>query len=771
MKKAAVLALALAFAMRLPCGAAVLSPAAPRPFPSPRSVQEQAPVIIAGRIIDKETKDPLPAYVLAEDGRGVSADGQGRFRLSVTGKAGAPVKLQVFLIGYRTAELTVRAGDMALSIALDLAPLPAREISVTADSGLTDAKNARTIKLDKMDVYTLPGTAADPILAAEVLPGVNALPDTSSLLIRGGAPDEVAYFFDGIEIPHPFLSESLHESYFSIFDNQIVRSFSVATGGYAPRYGNALSGVMDLTAKDSPPKGEGGIGLSVMGLNSYVGLPVGGRGSLIASYSRSDSGLLTALNGRRGNRFGSENAFAKAGLDLGNGHQLRFYGLSDTYDFYRSGEFGVGSGNVMAAATWTAAWTNKFATKAVAAWTRYSVDYREAGGAAGAGTADAGTGAGTDGTAPAATTAATRDAALQARFDAMWDLDRHYLEFGADALGRRLETTVGSGAAAAAGAPDDAAGDVYASRLRATRVGLYFNDKFRLSDRLYLNAGARAAGYDGGARAWAFDPRLSVVYLAGKSDALRFSTGIYHQFGDAAVLFAHPALEPKSATHFALSFDRVRDDLDLRATVYDKEYRRLFLTGADGAVTNSGRGYARGAEIFLKKKLKAFEVLGVYNFLTSKRMEGDVRALVPSPYEVAHSATAIVRWLFKGGSLGVRYSFASGRPYTPLAAIAYMGQDETGGAAAGGALAAEAATLAWGDPFSARYPDFRRLDINGTANLKAFGRMLVLYFGVTNVFDDVNILRYDYSPVTGERADQQSIFGRTLFVGAYVPFF
>ena len=241
-KKAAALALSLAIA-------AVLSPAAPL-FSSSAPRPDQDSVWIAGRIFDKETKDPLPGYVLAEDGRGVSADGQGRFRLAVAAKAGAPVKISVFLIGFRTKELTVRAGDAALAVALDLEPLAAREISVTADSGLTDAKNARTVKLDKMDVYSLPGTAADPILAAEVLPGVNSLPDTSSLLIRGGAPDEVAYYFDGIEIPHPFLSESLHESYFSIFDNQIIQSFSVATSGYSPRYGNALSGVMDLTAKD-----------------------------------------------------------------------------------------------------------------------------------------------------------------------------------------------------------------------------------------------------------------------------------------------------------------------------------------------------------------------------------------------------------------------------------------------------------------------------------------------------------------------------------------
>ncbi len=697
---------------------------------------------IEGRIFDSDTKDPLPAYVLAEDGRGCSADGRGRFRLAVAGKAGAAVKLSVFLIGYKKKEVTARIGE-TLAIPLDLEPLPAREISVTADSGLTDAKNARTVKLDKMDVYSLPGTAADPILASQVLPGVNALPDTSSLLIRGGAPDEVTYFFDGIEIPHPFLSESLHESYFSIFDNQVIQSFSVATSGFSPRYGNALSGIMDLTAKDSPAKGEGGLGLSIMGLSSYVGVPLKGWGSFVGSYNRSFSDILTGLNGRHGNRFGSENAFGKFNIRLGSAHQIRFYGLSDTYDYYQSGAFGVGSGNLMAAATWTAAWTGRFATKATAAWTRYDVDYREVG-----------------------LDARTRDEAVQSRMDAMWDLDRHYLEFGADIMGRRLDANAAGTAVGLTGGSDSgmAAGD-YATRVGATRFGFYANDKFRLTDKLFLNAGGRAAALDVRTSSWGFDPRLSIVYLSGPSDAVRFSTGLYHQFGDPATLRAYPSLSPKSAVHFALSFDRIRDDLDLRATVYDKEYRHLFLTGEDGAVTNGGKGYARGAELFLKKKFKSFEALVVYNFLHSRRMEDDIRFLAPSPYEVMHSATGIFRWIFKGGALGIRYSYASGRPYTPLEGMVYSGQDGNG-------TGSEAvATLVWGDPFSARYPAYKRMDINGSANIKAFGRMLVLYFGMTNVFNDVNILRYDYASDTGVRADQQSIFGRTLFIGAYIPFF
>ena len=52
-----------------------------------------------------------------------------------------------------------------------------------------------------------------------------------------------------------------------------------------------------------------------------------------------------------------------------------------------------------------------------------------------------------------------------------------------------------------------------------------------------------------------------------------------------------------------------------------------------------------------------------------------------------------------------------------------------------------------------------------------FNRLIVIYFGVTNVLNNKNISRYDYGDDYAGRKDQQSIFGRSLFVGIYVPFF
>jgi hypothetical protein len=683
----------------------------------------QETIWVEGRVFDRDTKDPLPAFVMAGNGRGVSADARGKFRLRLERPASGPVLLTVFLLGYRRKEVEAKPGE-ALSIALALEPLAAREITVTADSVVSDGKGRTTVALTKMDVYRVPGAAADPLYASQVLPGVNSMPDSSSLLIRGGGPEEVGYYFDGIEITHPFLSESLHESYFSIFDNQIVENFSVATSGMPPRSGNALSGTMDITAKDLAAKAEGGVGVSILGLNSYASLPLGNAGSIVVGYDRGFSDWLTRLNSRgTGGKFRTEQGFGKGIFKVGKSNLVRVYGLSNGYRFSQSGDFDIASRNTLAALSWTSTLSKRFVLKGLAAATRYEMDFDR----------------------PAAPLrVGDRDDVLEARADGLWDLDRHLVEFGADIQGRTIRTSVASAS--------DAAYDV-----RGTRLGFYLQDQFRMTDKVYVTLGGRGLLLDLSGRGWTFDPRASAALFLTKRDVFRASAGLYRQYGDYFDIQRNLGLGPKSAALFALSYDRITEALEFRATLYDKEYRHLYLTDAVGGTSDAGRGFARGAELFLKKKSAHYDLLVVYNYLASKRAENEVGSLAPSPYEIPHSTTAIFSWKLKKGTIGLRYSYAAGRPYTPLDGRV---REEGSGAYA----------PVWGEAMSARYPAYQRIDLNGSWTVEVFKKMAVLYFGITNLLDARNVTRYEYGNGYDARAEQSSIFGRSLFIGVYVPF-
>ena len=690
----------------------------------PYLLQAQQSFFIEGKVIDKETKDPLPAYILEEEGgAGITADGSGYFKLTLKRqKIPQTLKLSVWLIGYKKKDIEAKIGEY-LTVELELEPIQANEIVVTADSIVSDGKSQKTVTMNKMDIYTTPGAAADPLYASHILPGVNSLPDASSMLIRGGAPDEVGYFFDGIEVEHPFLSESLHESYFSIFDNQVIENFNISTSGFHPKYGDSLSGIMDISVKDAVSKGEGGLGLSVLGLNSYAGLPLKGIGSFVGSYNLGYSDLMTWMNNRKGREFKTENTFGKFHLQLNKSNSIRIYGLYDEYNFTQTDEFSADSKNKIAAVSWTSTLAKNLVTKLHLSRVGYDVSFHI----------------------QDSLKIETKDEAWQGRLETAVDLGRHFLEFGADLQKRSTEVNIMEN-------------ETQTYQVQGTRKGFYFNDKFRISDNLFANLGARLFSLDLLNNEWHFAPRTSLAYLLTRDDVIRFSLGAYQQFGDYFTLKNNPSLKPKLAVHCALSYDRIKEETELRATLYDKEYRNLFLNKEEGAVSNEGYGYARGAEFFLKKKKKRYDAILVYNFLNSKRKENDAFVLSNSPYEIAHSLTAIFKWKFKDGSLGIRYSYASGRPFTPLAGREWDSESQS-------------YLPVWGAPFSERYPFYERLDISGSKTLNVLKRMTVLYFGITNLLDNNNILSYEYSDDYSSRLDQHSIFGRTLFLGLYLPFF
>jgi len=680
--------------------------------------------IIQGKVIDKETRDPLPAYISikgTEIGSPADYDGTFKIALETTG-VDKSIILEIFQLGYKKKEVKASVGEKIL-IELELEPLPPYEVLVTADSMVSEEKTQKTVTLKKMDVYTLPGTAADPVYATQILPGVNSLPDSSNMLIRGGDPKEVAYYYDGIEIEQPFLTGSLHESYFSIFDNQVIDGFSVSTSGFHTKFGDALSGVMNISAKDTLFKGEGGIGLSIMGLNSYIGIPIKKVGSLIGSYNRGHSALMTKINQREESEFETEHAFTKLNIRVNKANTIRILGLMDNYDFSDDSGFGTTSKNKIAGFSLTSVLAKNLVTALIfsrvnhrAYFESQNIFQKE-----------------------------FKDDILQARWDTSLDLASHYLEFGGDIQRRNLDFSF---------ALEDTPSEE--SEVAGTRLGLYFSDKFRFSDSLYLTLGGRIYSLSIQGRDVYFDPRFSLAYFVTQNDILRFSAGVHHQYGDY-FLYQSNQLKAKQAGHLSLTYDRISENFDLRVTLYNKKYQDLFLYEED-LITNKGYGYARGAEFFTKWKKNQFDALFVYNFLSSKRKENDVFMLTTSPYEINHSFTGIFKYNFHDTSLGIRFSYATGLPYTPLAGREWDGFNGV-------------YVPIWGDFYSQRYPSYQRLDINGSKSFTFQKKLIVFYFGITNVLNRKNILRYEYSSDYSIRNNSYSIFGRSLFVGIYIPLF
>lgn len=95
------------------------------------------------------------------------------------------------------------------------------------------------------DLSLVPALASDAMRATLSLPGVSSVGVSAKPRIRGGLQDELLVIQDGVELLEPFHLADYHSAYSSI-DYLTIESLDVYTGGFPSRYGNRMSGVMDI---------------------------------------------------------------------------------------------------------------------------------------------------------------------------------------------------------------------------------------------------------------------------------------------------------------------------------------------------------------------------------------------------------------------------------------------------------------------------------------------------------------------------------------------
>ncbi len=103
--------------------------------------------------------------------------------------------------------------------------------------------NARTFTA--VDMSDVPSLASDAMRATLRLPGISSMGVSAKPQIRGGLKDELLVIQDGVELLEPFHLADYHSPYSSI-DYHTIESLDFYTGGFPSRYGNRMSGVMDI---------------------------------------------------------------------------------------------------------------------------------------------------------------------------------------------------------------------------------------------------------------------------------------------------------------------------------------------------------------------------------------------------------------------------------------------------------------------------------------------------------------------------------------------
>lgn len=154
---------------------------------------------------------------------------------------------------------------------IDMPPIelePIEQVIVTASRYQLQGEGVTSSYVMGADeINDIPSFGGDTLRIVHRLPGAASIGVTSKPNVRGGNDDELLVLFDGVELVEPFHLRDF-QSMFSSFNPQTIQSIEFFTGGFPARYGNKLSGVLDIATEDAYEAPGGEIGISAYNLSA-----------------------------------------------------------------------------------------------------------------------------------------------------------------------------------------------------------------------------------------------------------------------------------------------------------------------------------------------------------------------------------------------------------------------------------------------------------------------------------------------------------------------
>lgn len=219
-------------------------------------------ITISGFVYDAKTKEAIIGANILDsiNANGATTNSQAYYVLKTNS-----TKLKVSFIGYETQIISVnQSSDTILNIFLNPLPYQLEEVII-----LADLKTPITISnLEIKEILKLPslGGQTDLVKSAQILPGIQAQTEASSLMIvRGGDPGQNMFILDNVSL----IYVNHLGGFMSVFNPDIINDISVYKAGFPAKYGGKLSSIIDITQRSGNSDkfiGSFGIGISDVNL-------------------------------------------------------------------------------------------------------------------------------------------------------------------------------------------------------------------------------------------------------------------------------------------------------------------------------------------------------------------------------------------------------------------------------------------------------------------------------------------------------------------------
>lgn len=265
---------------------------------------------LRGKIVDQVTQMPLPGatvMVLNTDPLvGATTDVDGEFKIQKLPVGTYTVR--VSFIGYKDfilPNVIVNSGkEVVLNIPIEEDIVRMDEIVVTAtekDRTINDMVliSGRTFSVEETRKFA--AAVNDPARMAASFSGVVSTDDgNNNISIRGNSPNGLLWRMEGIDIPNPnhFVNPGTSGGGISILSSQLLTNSDFLTGAFTAEYGNALSGVFDLSLrKGNNEKREFTLQAGFLGTDFAAEGPIAKnyKGSYLINYRYSTLSLLAQL--------------------------------------------------------------------------------------------------------------------------------------------------------------------------------------------------------------------------------------------------------------------------------------------------------------------------------------------------------------------------------------------------------------------------------------------------------------------------------------------
>lgn len=535
------------------------------------------------------------------------------------------------MVGYsqRQIELELRR-DTVINVEIQQEISELEEVLIIGERKQAETVQMSSIELPMKTIKKIPMLfgETDLLRAIQYLPGVQSGNEGfTGIYVRGGSPDQNLILLDGV----PVYNASHLFGFFSVFNNDAIKSVQLYKGGFPARFAGRLSSVIDITMKEGNMRqfaGEGSVGLIASRL-TVEGPIVKDKSSFIISGRRTYIDLLTrpliasqSADATGGYYFGDFNAKFNYIPDSKNRLYLSYYGGLDKF-FFRDRtayspqgtqtiEGGLQWGNNTGSLRWNHLFNNKMFVNTTFSYTRYKFKtyYSEKNNATSALNVSA------------QFFSYIQDFSIRSDWEYAIN-GNHYLRFGAGSIVHDFRP--GAAEIKDASISLDSLID-FSRRIQSVENGFYLEDEISVGKRSKVNLGLHyAQNFVNSTFYHGIQPRISGRYMLSDRTSVKGSYVMMQQFIHLlsntgiglptdlwvpATNLIRPQIAHQSAVGASYSMSRM---YEFSAEVYYKYMANLieYKNGASYFTTNDwqtqvhtgGQGWNYGFELFAEKKL------------------------------------------------------------------------------------------------------------------------------------------------------------------------